>query len=178
MKVVRVEGDEEWRMVRGYPDYAISNKGNLLDMLANRPIRPTFVGSSERAYARITTPYQGDPYVRVRIEDLVAQAFIFNGRWKLYPVRHKNGDFKDNRVENLMVLDHDGGPPKGPLRGKGRDWGRRVMINETGEAFTSVRACAEHIKGDYSSIYAVLRGERQSHMGLTFRILSEEELGN
>jgi hypothetical protein len=49
-----------------------------------------------------------------------------------------------------------------------RQWGKKVRIVETGEVFRTVRDCASYINGDYSSIYAVLRGHRDSHRGFTY----------
>jgi len=50
---------------------------------------------------------------------------------------------------------------------------RRILVKELGKVFTSVQECADHIGGDPSSIYRVLRGERQSHLGYTFLYIEE-----
>jgi uncharacterized protein YmfQ (DUF2313 family) len=49
-----------------------------------------------------------------------------------------------------------------------RQWGQRIRIIETEQVFRTVRDCADYINGDYSSIYACLRGDRKSHRGLSF----------
>ena len=50
---------------------------------------------------------------------------------------------------------------------------RRVMVNESGMVFRTIGDCAEYIGGHPSSIYRVLRGERPSHLGYTFKYVEE-----
>lgn len=50
---------------------------------------------------------------------------------------------------------------------------RRIQIVETGEVFRTVRDCARYLKTQPSSIYKVLRGERDSHLGYTFTYKEE-----
>lgn len=50
---------------------------------------------------------------------------------------------------------------------------RRVMINESEMIFRTVGDCADYIGGHPSSIYRVLRGERPSHLGYTFKYVEE-----
>lgn len=52
---------------------------------------------------------------------------------------------------------------------------RPVMIVETGEAFASITACARHIGGFSSAIHNVLSGRRLTHMGYTFKALTDKE---
>lgn len=47
---------------------------------------------------------------------------------------------------------------------------RVIQIVETGERFPTVEECAKAIDTHASNIYKVLRGERQSHKGLTFSV--------
>lgn len=80
-----------------------------------------------------------------------------------------NGDITDNFVGNLRlrkaarraILD------RAPIS-EGRVWGKRVRVLETGAIYRTVRDCAAHIRGDHSTIYACLRGERKTHRGYTF----------
>lgn len=44
----------------------------------------------------------------------------------------------------------------------------RVMINETGEIFNSLRACAHAIDGVPSGIHETIHGRRKSYKGYTF----------
>lgn len=47
---------------------------------------------------------------------------------------------------------------------------RYIVINETGQRFQTVEECAQFLSTYASAIYRVLRGERQSHRGVTFSI--------
>jgi hypothetical protein len=92
---------EEWKVIEEFPDFAISNRGEVLRIARDIPLTP---GVNQ----------QGIPYVRFNISGrqnvrsvavLVADAF-------LEPVGHDwlhfdtpinlNGDRCDNRVENLL----------------------------------------------------------------------------
>ena len=46
---------------------------------------------------------------------------------------------------------------------------RYLVINETGHRFQTVEECASFLGTHPSAIYRVLRGERLSHRGMTFR---------
>lgn len=45
---------------------------------------------------------------------------------------------------------------------------RQIMINETGEVFNSLRACAYAIDGVPSGIHETIHGRRKSYKGYTF----------
>ena len=50
-----------------------------------------------------------------------------------------------------------------------------VKIKETGVVFVNARECAAAIGGDYSSVYACLRGVRSTHKGYSFEYVEVEE---
>lgn len=52
---------------------------------------------------------------------------------------------------------------------------RRVVIVELKQVYLSARAAANAIQGEFSAVYAVLRGERGQHRGFTFRYHDEED---
>lgn len=92
---------EIWKTIEDYPNYMISNMGNVKAIKWHR-------GNKEKEIKLYTT-YKG--YLRVRlskngkakqfqIHRLVAQAFIPNPENKPY-IDHINTDRTDNRVENL-----------------------------------------------------------------------------
>lgn len=99
------------------------------------------------------------------IRRLVAQAFLPNYREGAI-VKNVNGDLTDNSVKNVYVRGYDTVPIRRRRQGP---WGKPVQIVETAEVFKSARDLARYIGGDFTSVYKVLRGERRSHMGYTFR---------
>lgn len=50
---------------------------------------------------------------------------------------------------------------------------RRIVIIETGEVFRTVADLARYLNTRPSSIYKVLRGERDTHLGFTFKYREE-----
>lgn len=105
------------------------------------------------------------------VRRLVAQAFLPHYRDGAV-VKNVNGDTSDNRVANVSVRRFDDIPIKRRRQGA---WGKRVVLVQTGQVFSSARDLARYIGGDYTSVYKVLRGARKSHMGYTFRYHEEQD---
>ena len=105
------------------------------------------------------------------VHQLVAIAFLteFSGGEQIV---HVNGDPTNSAVNNLYLRKRDV-PLSRRLNVDREDWGRRVRVVDTGEVFMSVRACADYIRGDYSTIYRCLRGQRKTHRGYTFEYVEE-----
>ena len=90
---------EEWKVVEEFPDYAVSNRGEVIRTARNIPMSQPL-------------NQQGIPYVRFYLHSrqivrsvavLVAAAFLepHEHEWFDTPT-NINGDRLDNRVENLM----------------------------------------------------------------------------
>jgi len=156
--------EEVWIELDGYPNYAVSNYGSVINVktdqvLKNRP--------DAKGYLRVSLSNRGivrDHY----IHQLVAKCFF--GRFEDgAQINWVNGDITDNFTGNLRLRKRARqdilhmAPPRQP-----KAWGKRVRIIETGQVFRTVRDCARYIHGDYSSIYACLRGIRRSHRGYAF----------
>lgn len=152
---------EVWVEVEGYPNYAVSNYGRVMNIKRNCVLKPR---PNEDGHLRVSLSYEGrvrDFYVR----RLVAAAFFetYDEREQIF---HWNDDKEDNTVANLRIRKR---PRHDEVRRTKRQTGRRVEVVETGDIFRTARDCANYIGGDYGSIYACLRGDRRSHMGYTFK---------
>lgn len=156
--------EEVWVPLEGYPNYTVSNFGDVKNTTTNQILRHR---PDAKGYLRVSLSNRGvvrDHY----IHQLVAKCFF--GRFEEgEQMNWVNGDITDNFVGNLRlrkaarraILD------RAPIS-EGRVWGKRVRVLETGAIYRTVRDCAAHIRGDHSTIYACLRGERKTHRGYTF----------
>lgn len=157
--------EEQWAEIEGFPDYAVSNHGNVMSLRFNRLLKPR--GNSYDLY-RVTL-YNNRQAKEFYVHHLVAAAFI-DGYIHGKQVRHR-GDKEDNNVYNLKFAENQRlgrlikNPPKPSFR--------RILIVETGNVYKSIHDCAEAINGHTSSIYRVLRGERPHHLGYTFQYVGE-----
>lgn len=158
---------ELWAAIEGYPDYAISNYGEVKSIRYDRILKPRYNSYGLGRVVLYNEREGRDFYVH----HLVAAAFLveYNPGDQ---VHHAPGsDKSDNNVYNLRFKygKRMGQLIKNPVPARMR----RIMITETGMVFRTVLDCAEYIGGQPSSIYRVLRGERPSHLGYTFQYVEE-----
>ena len=158
--------EEAWVAICGYPNYVVNNYGDVINVITDKKLRPT---PTPDGYLKVALSNE-DGVRFYYIHQLVAKAFFDSFREGVQ-VRHVNGDNNDNRTVNLVLR---GGVKTTTDRELGEGWGKRVQIVETGEVFRTVRDCARYIGGDYSGIYACLRGERKQHLGYSFEYFEED----
>lgn len=157
--------EEEWREVVGYPNYLVSNYGEIFSVDQDRKLTPTVMSG----YYRVPlTDWSGTR--RVYLHQLVATAFFPSFRDGTR-VKHINGNNLDNSVSNLLPLSYVDADTNRTLRHM--PWGKRILVVELQMIFRTARDCANYIGGDYSSIYACLRGDRNRHMGYTFEYFED-----
>lgn len=150
---------EIWLPVPGYPTHMASTYGDIYSDRAGRNLRPHLTTDG---YMRTTLTG-----MNMYVHQVVAMTFFDEWRPSMR-VRHKDGDRTNNRFDNLKLIE--------PQRAEGAIFiptgrpkpGVRIRIKETGDVFRSVRDCANFIGGSYSAVYACLRGDRDSHLGLHF----------
>ena len=153
--------EEQWAEIDGFPDYAVSNLGQVKSLRFNRLLNPR---SNSYGLLRVTL-YHERKAKEFYVHHLVAAAFI-DGYIPGKQVRHRE-DNEDNNVYNLKF-------PEGVRLGRliqnpPEPRHRRILIVETGKVFNTIHECAEHLQAQTSSIYRVLRGERPHHLGYTFQ---------
>lgn len=158
--------DVVWAQVEGYPDYAVSNTGQVSSLKTHKILKP----HKNEGYLRVMFYHEGKRHMHY-VHRLVAAAFLGDYSPERR-IKHISPNRLDNRVENLVI--ETGGKSRYlPHKTDHEMWGQRVRVIETGVIYQTVRTCARHIKGDYSTIYACLRGTRKSHLGFTFEYLEE-----
>jgi hypothetical protein len=84
-----METSEEWKIISSFPDYSISNKGNVKHNATETIMNKT---SDNKGYEYIT--------FRLRVAREVAKAFLPNPENKPH-VDHINRVRNDNRLDNL-----------------------------------------------------------------------------
>ncbi len=154
---------EEWVEIEGYPNYAVSNYGRVVNVKRDALLK---LRPNDEGYLRVSLSFEG----RVRdfyVHRLVAGAF-FEGYDPREQVIHWDDDHENNAITNLRMRKQSRLDSSSFLRRK-RQTGQRVEIVETGEVFRTARDCAKYVGGDYGSVYACLRGDRRSHMGYTYK---------
>lgn len=153
-----------FRTIKRYPDYEISEKGE--------------VRRKGTDVIRRTYPVNGHPKIIIRgeteyISRLVAETFIDNPYSKS-DVNHIDRNTMNNHISNLEWATH-GEIQKESYRGfsapGGREYAKKIMIIETGEEFPSIRACARAIYGTPSGIRRCLNNEIRSYKGFTYKLL-------
>lgn len=92
-------GEREWRTVEGFPDYMISNDGELLS-LHTKAGKILKGGLNPSGYRTATITRRGKSIFGVRHHQLVARAFI-GPRPIGMVINHKDGVKTNNHVDNL-----------------------------------------------------------------------------
>lgn len=94
--------DEEWRVVKDFPFYKISNYGRLMNRYG-RILKPRLQNSGYYFYSL----YDGrgrDFQTQITVHKLVMISFIGNN--KGYDINHIDGNKLNNHVNNLEYISH------------------------------------------------------------------------
>lgn len=92
---------EEWRIIPDYPEYAVSNKGNIVTLKTGK-LRKF---SDHKGYKQCMLRKDGKAYNKF-VHRLVANAFLSTPQ-EGQIIDHINGVRDDNRVENLRWCSQD-----------------------------------------------------------------------
>jgi hypothetical protein len=155
--------EEQWAAIEGFPNYAVSNIGNVKSLRFDRLLNPR---SNSYGLLRVTL-YHERQAKEFYVHHLVAAAFI-DGYIPGKQVRHRQ-DNEDNNVYNLKF-------PKGIRLGRlvkepPAPVYRRIFVPELSKVFNTIQECADELEAQTASIYRVLRGERPHHLGYTFQYI-------
>lgn len=138
---------EIWKDIDGFPNYEVSNHGQIRNKTTNHILSPI---PDKDGYLRVHL--NTDKTVK-RVHRLVAEAFILNPNNKSQ-VNHIDGDKTNNDETNLewvTVGENNIHALKTGLRNNSRP----VRIVETGEIFGSIRECASAINAKEQNVQAV-----------------------
>lgn len=162
--------DEEWRNISGFPNYMISNFGNVWNAKYDRFLKPQDDG---RGYKFVNLCRQGKVYP-MKIHRLVALAFL-QRRYDTNEVNHDDGDKSYNDLDNLEWMTPTENVLHAYQTGLKIPFKRPIRIVETGEEFESILNCANAIGGDSGSIHYCLSKKRKTHRGFSFEYVELDE---
>ena len=144
---------EYWRVIPSFPVYSASNLGRIRNDGTGGIMH---VFKSARGYLMLTLR-RDKCQITQFVHRLVAEAFL-GGPHPNLDVNHVDGDKTNNCIENLEWCTREEnvrhavrtGLRPGPRR-------KPVRIVETGKEFESIRACANYLGVDVSSIIWTLK---------------------
>lgn len=88
---------EEWKQINGFPNYAVSNKGRVMNLKTGRVLKPII---TPLGYAVVALSNGNGKSKQIMVHRLVAQAFIPNSD-NLFQINHIDEDKTNNDVTNL-----------------------------------------------------------------------------
>lgn len=91
---------EEWKEINGFPNYRISNLGNVYNINSNEYIKPF----NNNGYKRVNL-YYNRKQKSIYVHRLVAEAFLDNFN-NCRVINHKDEDKTNNCVNNLEWCTH------------------------------------------------------------------------
>lgn len=162
-----MDDEEQWRRVDGFPNYAVSTHGRVINLETGVDLKGYQVG---RFYpVRVNLRRDGITHSRM-IHRLVAEAF-FTGFTSHKHVYHLDGDIANNHYLNLRFKGPGG---LGQFRtGTSELRVRWLEHNETGDRFRTVKAAAQALGLSTAMIYDILTERRVSAKGHSFKWVYE-----
>lgn len=158
---------EIWKIINEYPDYKVSNMGNVKSI--ERKVKSK-CGSMRTVCERILKPskdgsgylfvkfYKKGKIKNMKIHRLVADAFLQNPD-NLPLVNHKDENKLNNNVENLEFCDAMYNVNYGT---RNERISKKVKCIETDIIFSSVREIEKQLLFNHSNISKCCNGKRKS----------------
>lgn len=165
--------DERWREIEYLEGFRISSYGRILDD-QSLLVEPWIQNGNP--YIRLSkggSSFKGSVYL------LVVQAFFRN--FEGLDVEHFDGDPCNNYIDNLRFMYDDPNirgtrsiltrKTDSDLKVLDKRIRSKVQVNETGDVFESVAACAYFLDIKASGISMCLNGKLDNYRGLSFRYI-------
>lgn len=164
---------EEWKTILRYPNYEVSNRGNVRRKGARKNLA---IDPNSNGYSRVQL-CEGGASKRVFVHRLVAEAFLDKADGATV-VNHLDCNSKNNSVDNLewctqiqnmrymVKMGREGNKSK-PVRGTNIKTGEVVEYHSTQEA--------QRLGGFWSiHVSSCCRGKLKQHHGYKFEYIAEE----
>lgn len=162
---------EKFMLIENYPNYAVSNKGNVMTVTKQKLLNINIDKAKGYPYLQLSKNGQRKTF---RVHKLVALAFVDNPENKPY-VNHIDGNKTNNYITNLewvtaqentlhAQINHLKNDNK-PVMSVHLGTGERLVFNSIGE-------CATYFNTNKGSIHRVLTGKRNKFKGYCFEYVS------
>lgn len=158
---------ERLKTIEDFDDYSVSEDGYVMNRHTGRFLK----ASPDRCgYMTIHLCRNGKMYTK-RVHKIVADTFLDRPSSEAWQVNHKNGDKRDNRLDNLEFVSPGDNMKHAYANGLNHWEGYNetpIRVLETGQVYKSQAECARAIGGSQPNINACLTGRRNKHLGLHF----------
>lgn len=156
-----------WKSHPLYDDIEISDNGRVLSYKSGRAreLKPSDNG---RGYLTVSIGFRNPQY----IHRLVAETYIPNPN-RYAEVNHRDGDKKNNTVDNLEWCDRKYNLEHACELGLNISQ-KPVRVLETGMVYRSMNECARRIGGTVSGIHDCKSGLHGTHRGYHFEFLDKD----
>jgi hypothetical protein len=162
--------NEQWRPIEDFPNYEVSNHGNVRNAITLLHLR---IILDPDGYKYLTL--YNKRKVTKRVHRLVAEAFL--GKRTGLVINHIDGNKLNNIVTNLEWVTAEENSRLASELGLYKT--KKILVNETGQIFRSIRDCADNYKVHPSDISHTLSGiscSRPSIKGLSFTLIDNNDI--
>jgi NUMOD4 motif/HNH endonuclease len=160
--------NEYWAEIEDFPNYQISNYGQVQNIRTGRYLR---LSKNNSGYLSVTLYNEKGPDSTF-VHHLVVDAFLRTNRTGL-EVNHIDGYKTNNYFGNLEIVtksENTYHAIRNNLRTP-HPHSKRIRIIETDEIFENEVSCARHIGAAQGNLSAVLHGRRKSLKGYHFEFV-------
>ena len=152
---------EEWKRIKDYEDYEISNFGRIKSYKQDKNGKITLGNKDKKGYLTKTL-YNKDGCKTFKVHRLVAQAFIPNPN-NLPQINHKDENKTNNNVKNLEWCTNKYNLNYGTRNKRAaKTMGKKVVCVATGEIFNGIREASRKYNIDRSDISKCCQEKRKT----------------
>lgn len=158
----------EWKEIKGYSSYEVSNEGNIRNKETMQMVKPH---KTRNGYNILKLYRDGKPYTR-QVHRLVAMAFI--GDVEGLEVNHKDGNKTNNNVENLELVSRSENIKHAYASGLITEHHpdvmprRKVRCITNGKEYESIHETSRSLGVDIAEIRRVCNKKRNHAKGMQF----------